>query len=172
MKQHKPQAKHDEYPFKDSILALVLDAEIKRIANEKGLCVGDVITKLSQKTGVSERQIYNYRSGKTDLQASHIAIFCKQFGSNALAFALLNECETKVEIPESFDLISIASKTARRTLKHHEMYLDAFDDGQIDGFELSQLEHSTASSIRDLQMLREIAVTSYEQTQVRQGIRR
>lgn len=164
----KPQAKHDDYPFKDSILSLVLDSEIKRIANEKGLSVGEVITKLASNTGVCERQIYNYRSGKTDVQASHIPIFCKQFGSNAIALALLNECEeTNVEVPDAFDIVSLASKTARHTLKHHELYLKAFDDGEIDGFELSELNQSTASSIRDMKLLQEIAVTSHRQQQTR-----
>lgn len=168
----KLKSKQDEYPFRNSLLALTLDNEIYRLANEKGLQVGEVITKLANNTNVSERQIYNYRSGKTDFQASHIPVFCKEFGSNALALALLNLCdETEIEVPEDFDIVSLASRTARHTLSHHEKFLNAFEDKQIDGFELTHLKHSTAESIRNMRLLEEIAITSYEQQQNRQGLR-
>ncbi|HQZ81625.1 MAG TPA: hypothetical protein PLR83_00265 [Pyrinomonadaceae bacterium] len=92
-------------PETHSLVALTFDAEIKRLAVEKGLEIGTVMTKLAGFTGLDERQLYNYRSGKTDIPSLLIPVFCKQFESNALAMAIVSLCDvTPIETDDGFDV--------------------------------------------------------------------
>lgn len=157
--------KDTEYPTRLSPVAMTFEAEIKRTAIEKGLEIGEVIAKLAKLADVAERQLYNYRSGKTDIPAMLIPQFCKQFGSNALAMAIVTMCNgTEFEERDAFDLAKFASQSVQDTLKGHDEFLDAFDDGTIDGHELAKLSHSTAKIIRNAHRLNEIARRAHERT--------
>lgn len=155
------EKKREEYPAKNSPVALAFECEIKRVAIEKGLEIGNVIKKLSDNTGVSERHIYHYRTGKTDIPTLLIPKFCKEFGSNALAMSVMTMCdETEFEEQELFDLSRFVSKSVRNVLKAGDEFLEAFDDGAIDGYEFSKLSQSTARIIRDANRLLEVAASA------------
>lgn len=155
------EKKREEYPVQNSPVALAFECEIKRVAIEKGLEIGEVVRKLSQKTGVCERHIYHYRTGKTDIPTMLIPKFCRQFGSNALAMAVMTMCdEAEFDEQELFDLSRFVSKSVRNVLKAGDEFLEAFDDGAIDGFEFSKLSQSTARIIRDANRMLELAASA------------
>lgn len=148
-------------PETHSLIALTFDAEIKRIAIEKGREIGEIMTKLAGFTGLDERQIYNYRSGKSDIPSLLIPVFCKQFESNALAMAVLSLCEAE-NSPDAdgFDIARFCTTTVREMLECGADFLDAFDDGKIDGHEMAKLKNTRAKIIRSANRLLEIAQAS------------
>lgn len=164
MKSQKAMKKmSEEYPAKDSLVALTLENEITRIASEKGLEIGTVTKRLSLAVGVGERHIYDYRSGKTDIPAMLIPKFCREFGSNALAMSVLTICtDTEFDERDPFDLGRFASQSVRNVLKGGDDFLEAFDDGRIDGYELAKLKRSTARIIRDANRLLEVATVEHQ----------
>ncbi|HQU82970.1 MAG TPA: hypothetical protein PKY59_07600 [Pyrinomonadaceae bacterium] len=152
--------------MKNSPVALTFDAEIKRMAVEKGLETGKVIEILSEKAGIVERHIYHYREGKTDIPAMLIPVFCREFGSNALAMSIVALCKTdEFEDADLFDLGRFASGTVRNCLRYGDEFLETFDDGVIDGFEIAKLSRSSAKIIRDAHRLLEIAQRHYDNRQ-------
>lgn len=151
---------HEQYPFKNSPQSLTLECEIKRIAAERGESIDQTIKNLADLSGLSERQIYNYRTGKTDMPSGLIAVFCNQFGSNALAMAILRQCEPCAEI-EAFDLVRLASQSAQETLGVHQHFLKVFDDGQIDGFEMNEVKRKTASGVAWFHRLEQVVEDAY-----------
>lgn len=153
--------KNEEHPFRNSLLALTLEAEIKRCATEREEPVGAIINKLARFTGASERQIYNYRVGKTQIPENKILIFCKQFLSSALATAWLAD-DAAMEEPDGFDLVKLANRSCRQVLDTHSAFLAAFDDGQIDGFELTDLKTRTAATFAEFSRLQAIAEADYQ----------
>lgn len=151
---------HEQYPFKNSPQSLTLECEIKRIAAERDESIDRTIKNLAGLSGVSERQIYNYRNGKTDIPSGLVAVFCNQFGSNALAMAILKQC-CRTEDCEDFDIVRLANRSARHTLSAHERFLEAFDDGTIDGFELNELKKQTAAGVSNFHRLEQVAEDAY-----------
>lgn len=151
----------EQFPFKNSLQSLTLENEIKRIAAEREESIEETINKLSHLSGITVRQIYNYRNGKTDIPSGLIPVFCRQFGSNALAMAILKQCEPTPEI-EDFDLVKLANKSARQTLKAHDRFLEAFEDGKIDGFEINELKKATAGAVANFHRLEGIAEDAYD----------
>lgn len=152
--------KHEEYPFKNSPQSLTLDCEIKRIAAERDESTDKTIKNLADLSNLSERQIYNYRTGKTDIPSGLIPVFCNQFGSNALAMAILKQCCRTAEC-DDFDIVRLANVSARHTLAAHERFLEAFDDGVIDGFELNELKKQTAAGVANFHRLEQVAEDAY-----------
>lgn len=147
-----------------SPLALTLSAEIKRMSIEKALSIGEIIEKLSGFTGVSERHIYDYRSGKTDIPALLIPVFCKQFESNALAMALVGLCDTHdFEGRDALDLIQFCSQTLGDMLKGGQVFNEVVADGRVDGHELLEVKNVGAAIVRNAHRMIEIA------TQIREG---
>lgn len=152
----KPSGEH-------SPVALTFDAEIKRLAAEKGKQIGEMMTKLAEFTGLDERHLYNYRSGKTDIPSLLIPVFCKQFESNALAMSVVSMCETDdFDERDSYDLAKLCTGTIRAMLKGGEEFIDAFDDGRIDGHELIKLKNTRARIVRDANRLVEVATHAHE----------
>ena len=155
--------KHEEYPHKNTPVTLCFEAEIKRLADEREETTGELIAKLAAMSGVSERQIYNYRAGKTEIQPEQIKIFCQQFCSFALGCAWFSTFGIEQEICDEFDLSRFASRTVRNVLQAGDKFLSAFDDGVIDGHELNVLELAGAQIHRDTNRLVEIARDNYKQ---------
>lgn len=151
------EQKHEEYPFKNTPVTLCFEAEIKRIAEEREEPMGDVIAALGKLSGVSERQIYHYRQGKTEIQPEQIKIFCQQFNSFALGCAWFSTFGIEQEICDEFDLSRFASRTVRNVLQAGDKFLAAFDDGAIDGHEMNELELASAQIQRDARRLTEMA---------------
>jgi hypothetical protein len=151
----------DEYPHKKCLTTLTFDSELKRISAERGEQVGETINILAVLADTSGKQIYNYRSGKTPVPESLLLVFCKHFASAAIISAWLAENEV-CEVPDGFDLVRVTNKSAQQFLKTHEAFMTAFDDGKIDGFEMIELEKSTANSIASVNNLRHIARISYQ----------
>lgn len=161
MRRKLIEKKREEYPAKDTLIALTFECEIKRVAIEKGIEIADVIARLSENTGVCQRHIYNYRAGKTDIPVLLIPKFCKQFGSNVLAMAVMTMCdEAEFEQGDLFDLSRFVSKSVQNVLKSGDEFLEAFDDGTINGFEFSKLSLSTARIIRDANRMLELAASA------------
>lgn len=151
----------EKYPYNNSPQSLTLENEIKRIAAERGESIEQTIRLLANFSGISERQIYNYRTGKCDIPSSHIPMFCRHFKSNALAMTILQQCDEREPL-EAFDIIRVGNQSARLTLQAHDSYFKAFDDGVIDGFELNELKKATAASVASFNQLEEIAEASYQ----------
>jgi len=159
MKQ-KVAEMHKTYPFKNSPQSLTFESEIKRVAKEREDSIEKTIENLSEMSGVTVRQIYNYRNGVTDIPSGLIPIFCKQFGSNALAMSILNQCGETEKI-DDYDIVRLANQSAQKTLKVHQDFLVAFEDGKVDGFELMDLKKSTATSVACFHLLEQIAEDNY-----------
>lgn len=155
-----------QYPFKDTPLALTLTNEIKRVAEQRGEEIGTVIKHLARFTNLTERQIYNYRTGKTQIPENLILTFCLQFRSTALATAWLLEKDA-IDLLDSYDLIRLAGTSARNVLKTHDSFLEAFEDGNIDGFEITKLRQETSGAVASFHQLREIAEAHYLRQRVK-----
>ncbi|MGI8556496.1 MAG: hypothetical protein ACR2LT_09105 [Pyrinomonadaceae bacterium] len=155
--------KHDEYPLKNTPVTLCFEAEMKRLSAERDEPMGEITAKLAGFCGVSERQIYNYRTGKTEIQPEQIKIFCCQFNSFALGCAWFSTFGIEQDICDEFDLSRFASRTVRNVLQAGDKFLSAFDDGVIDGHELNELELASAQIHRDTNRLVEIARDNYKQ---------
>lgn len=162
MKLRAIQEKHEEYPFKNTPATLCFEAEITRIAKERAEPLGDVTAKLAKLSGVGERQIYNYRTGKTEIAPEQIKIFCQQFNSFALGCAWFSTFGIEQDVCDEFDLSRIASRTVRNFLTYGEQFLDAFEDGKVDGHEMNRLELAGAQIQRDKDRLIEIARDNYQ----------
>lgn len=150
-----------EYPYKNSPQSLTLESEIKRIAREREESIEETISKLCKLSGIKERQIYNYRNGKTDIPSGLIPVFCQQFGSNALAMSILRQCGATEEF-ELFDLVKLASETAQQTLETHRYFLEIFDDGKIDGFEKNEAKKKTATTVASFHRMEQIVEDTYD----------
>ncbi len=155
------EQKHDEYPFKNTPVTLCFEAEIKRVAEEREEPLGDVTAKLANLSGVGERQIYNYRTGKTEIAPEQIKIFCQQFNSFALGCAWFSTFGIEQDVCDEFDLSRFASQTVRNVLQAGDKFLSAFDDGHIDGHEMNELELASAKIQRDARRLTEVARDAY-----------
>ncbi len=153
--------KHEEYPYKNTPVTLCFEAEVKRIADERDESLSEVISKLARMSGVGERQIYNYRQGKTEIAPEQIKIFCQQFNSFALGCAWFSTFGIEQEICDEFDLSRFASRTVRNVLQAGDKFLSAFDDGKIDGHEMNELELASAQIQRDARRLTEVARDNY-----------
>lgn len=150
--------KPEKLPAHLSTVALTFEAEIKRMAAEKRLSIEKVMRKLAEFSGVSEGHLYNYRSGKTDIPSMLIPVFCEQFGSKALVMALVDVCDRMaVEDCEPLDLTRLCSEAVRANLQHGVAFMDAAEDGHIDGHELIDLNHRTAQIRRNTFRLLETA---------------
>lgn len=156
---------HEQFPFKNSPQSLTFENEIKRVAREREEPIAKTIEKLATLSGVGERQIYNYRDGKTDIPSGLIPVFCRQFGSNALAMAILGQCEPCAEI-DAFDIVQLANESCRKTLEAHNRFLEAFSDGKIDGFEHNELKKATAGAVASFHRLDGIAEADYNRRRV------
>lgn len=150
----------EEYPFKDNPTALTLTNEIKRLAEIREVKMDAMMNELAGVLEVSDRQIYNYRMGKTQIPDDAVLIFCREFRSTAMVAAWLREQNLLDEL-ENFDIVRLANQTARQTLQTHDRFLEAFEDGRIDGFELSDLRSETAKSVASFNRLEQVAEDAY-----------
>lgn len=152
-----------EFPHRHSATALTFDTELKRIAAEREESLNETIEKLAGLVGVSTRQIYNYRSGKSEIPAEFIKIFSEQFGSQALGLAWISTFEITSETFEidEFDLSRLANRVTRETLAVGDKFLAAFDDGKITGFELEELKRGKCAAVASFNRLEEVAEKSY-----------
>lgn len=153
--------KNEEFPFKSSPQSLTLENEIIRVAKEKQIPVADVLSHLAKFSQITERQIYNYRAGKTDIPSSLVPVFCNYFQSKALAMSILIQCNDKEEI-DNFEIVKIANDSCRQTLNFHNKFLEAFEDGTIDGYEYIELKKSTAGAIAGFHLLESIVESDYK----------
>ncbi len=171
MKQKQSKGKvlqmRSEYPHKNTPVQLAFEAEIKRIAKDRGEPMGATTALLSKFTGVSERQIYNYRMGKTPVAPEQIKIFCEQFNSAALAQAWISTFNVVQTDRELFDLTRFANKSLRNVLEAGDKFLGAFEDGKIDGHELNELHLAGAAIKRDADQMIEVAVDAYKRNRER-----
>lgn len=155
----------DQYPFKHSATTLCFEAEIKRLAEEREEPIAQLISDLAKLSGVGERQIYNYRSGKSEIPITAIQGFCEQFDSLGLGLAWLSTFSVGSDgIEELFDLSRLASRTIRNVLTAGDLFLEAFEDQKIDGFEIEKLKHAGARIHRDTRMLTQVAEKAYQRS--------
>jgi len=133
-------------PPRLSPLAFTFDSEIKRMAEENGLEIREVMSKLAGFTGLCDNHLYNYRTGKTSIPAEQIPEFCRQFQSNALVMALVGMCgETEIVELDQFDLARACSSTVRSMLKGGDVLMEVCEDGKIDGYEEIRISKEAAT---------------------------
>lgn len=152
---------NEKFPYKNSPQSLTLENEIKRTANKRGESIGRTIERLAEFSGITERQIYNYISGKCDVPSGQIVVFCREFGSNALVMSILHQCEESKPL-EEYDIVRLGNKSARETLAVHDTFFEVFEDGEVDGFELTKLKKSKASAVANFNYLEQIAEDNYK----------
>jgi hypothetical protein len=146
-----------------SPIALTFEAEVKRMAAEKGLSMEQTMSKLAGFTGLDERQLYNYRSGKCDIPCLLIPVFCKQFESNALAMALIGMCDdANFDADDAFDLARFCAGIVQDMLKGGVAFMDMLEDNRLDGREIVRIKNVRAKLVRDINRLVEVAVTAHE----------
>lgn len=141
-------------------LARILDAEFQRVAKEEDLPLGELMINVSTELGLTTRQVHNLREGRTEMSATHIAFFCRRFGSNL--FADLLRDESPVDVPDEFDLARLASSAVREALGHYERVLDAFEGSGIHPSDLASLEDSGGRVINTVRRFQSIAVAYCE----------
>src|ERR1700754_5050566 len=84
-------------------IARTLDDEFKRVAKHDDLTMEELVDQVSEMSGYTHRQLYNFRSGKWPLPAAIIPLLCQRFGSRILMQALAAECErTPISVPEGY----------------------------------------------------------------------
>ncbi len=135
--------------------------ERKNVGSMREESMENTIELLAKLSGVAARQIYNYRMGKTQIPDNLILLFCREFRSTAMVAAWLREQNTLDEL-ENFEIVQLANRSARQTLQAHDRFLEAFGDGVIDGFELSELKSQTAASMACFQKLEQVAEDAYQ----------
>jgi hypothetical protein len=149
-----------------------IDREFKRVAKAEGISMEALVAEVALLTKKSERQIYNFRSGKWELPPSLFPVLCNRFRSRAILDALIDECEaTPVDLPESFDLTKLISQTVREDLRHYEQFIDAYEDGAIDAQELAALKESGERVVLNVRRFEAIALDNYERHQAAKGSR-
>ncbi len=72
-------------------LAAVVDAEFKRLAEDEGVSLEELVTEIASSLGLPERNIYNYRSGKWSIPASIISRLSQRFHSITILKEMLDE---------------------------------------------------------------------------------
>lgn len=154
-----------EYPFKNSPTTLCFEAEIKRLAAQREEPIADLIRNLARLSEVSERHIYNYRSGKTEIPITAIQCFCEQFNSLALGLAWLSTFKVESDELDLIDLSRLASRAVRNILGAGDLFLEAFEDHKVDGYEMNKLELAGAMIHRDTRQLVEIARDAHRRSQ-------
>lgn len=157
-----------KYEAFQSPLALTFEAEIKRIVAESGSDVANVMTNLSEITGISESQLYNYRSGKTDMPGSLIRVFCSVFKSNVLADVVRCD-ELEFELEGELDIAQLCNRNVRSMLEGGQDFIDVFADGRVTGHEEMKLARTTAKITRDANRLLEFARSCRRRSQNRPG---
>lgn len=144
-------------------IARTLDDEFKRVAKQEGLMMEELVEQVAEMTGYTQRQLYNFRSGKWPLPAVIIPLLCQRFGSRVLMQALAAECErTPINVPDTYELARITTQAVRDDMRHFQFILDAFEDGRIDQEELSQLRASSERVCERIWMFYEIAAADYD----------
>src|ERR1044072_3500823 len=135
-----------------------LNEEFKRVAQAEGKSMEELVQEVAALVGYSPRQVYNFRSGKWHLPAQLIPVLCKRFCSRALLDALIDECdETRVEVPDGYELTCLVSQTVRDDLRHYEKFLSAFEDGEISEREMAELRESGERVISNVKKFESIA---------------
>jgi hypothetical protein len=147
-----------------------LDSEFKRVANDEGVPMEELVAEVAGLTKKSERQIYNFRSGKWPIPDCLYPILCKRFRSRALANALLDDCgETPVKVPDSYELPVLASKTIREDLEYYAEFLADFESDGIDPGELKHLRELAERVVRNVYGFVEIAAEDCERRQLQRA---
>lgn len=149
-----------------------LDDEFRRVAKAEEMSMEDLMSELSGLTGYSARQLYNFRSGKWKVPADVLPVLCRRLGSRALLDALIDECsETRVDVPDGYDLTRLISRTVREDLKHYEHVFDAFESSGIDQRELDELRRSGERVIQNVRQIEAIAEADFQRRQAAQTSR-
>jgi hypothetical protein len=162
MRQLTPIISKNDYPFKNTPLQLCFEAEITRISKEREEPMAETVDKLAQLAGVTSRQIYNYKSGKSEITPDLVKTFCFQFGSTALGCAWLTGFGIEQPECDQFDLTLVVSRKTQNVLRLGTQMFEAFEDNKIDGFELNKLHTTAAAIVRDARHLVEYAQSVHQ----------
>lgn len=159
--------RRDEFPARLSPVKLAFEAEIQRVIADDGINCEDLIKQLADVAGVVPGQIYNYRSGKTIIPELSIPKFCRFFGSNAIAMAMVEACYTPdVDEHDDIDLSLLISRTIQDFLKLGDEFIEAMTDGTITGREYAKLSFAKARIHRNAHRLGEVIDFEYNRRKV------
>lgn len=152
----------------ENTLAQILNFEFRRVASAEDIAMETLVDEVASLAGCKPRQIYKFRSGKQAIPHTLFPILCRRFKSTIILDTLRDACsDTKVEIPDTFELTRLVTTTVRDDLRHYERFIDAFDSDGIDGNELAELETSGARIVQNTHMFLEIARRDHQQRQAR-----
>lgn len=148
-------------------LTPLLNQEILRVAKEEKLTddtsMKQFMSELADLCGVSLRMVYHWRSGHAKLPGDHVPSICKRLGSLVLLDAMKSAAsETRVEVPDQFDLALQASRAVRQDLECYERVMLGFEDGVIEPGELAEMQELEARAHRNLHLMIGIAEAACE----------
>jgi transcriptional regulator with XRE-family HTH domain len=149
---------------------LILTEELKRAAQAEGVTMEEAMEALSDATGYSVRQIYNWRGGSQPIPAAALPALCQRFGSRSLLDAVTDACAgTRVDVPELFDLDRLCAQVIRSDMAAVDKFLAAFEDARITRAELAGLNEAMTAMISNVRRLYAIAEADCQRRQVVQG---
>lgn len=165
--------KTDSKPDTDS-LARALDDEFKRIARLEDVPMLDLVTQVAGSLGCSERQLYNYRSGKWPLPSSFLPALCQRFNSTLLLDVLHTAIPIEISPTIDVDAAWLLSKhLIQKALDHSDTVQKALGLGCADFTrgDLARFSELTDSMIRDCQRLRAFVEAAYDHEQEQRRLR-
>jgi hypothetical protein len=144
------------------LLTPLFNQEILRVAQAENKTDEDsmksFLDEIAALCDVKIRAVYHWRSGRHGLPSDYVPILCRRFGSNALLDEMSRlRDETSVDVPDSFDLALLASRSIREDLEGYEEFLKDFEGDGIQPGELAELHHRAARIHRNVHHLLEIA---------------
>lgn len=142
-------------------LAPLLNIEILRIAKAEQKTdeaqMKTLMEELAALCDVKVRTVYHWRSGFRKLPSDHVPALCQRFSSRALLHELNRATETAIEVPETYDLALLASRSVREDLAVYEKFLTHFESDGIQPGEMAELRELGARIHRNTHQLLEIA---------------
>lgn len=150
-------------------LAQTLDDEFKRVARDEDLPMEQLVDETAALTGLSPRQLYNYRSGKWPIPARIIPILSRRFQSTALLTVLRGQtnetCNLRIANCDSKNIGERALDLLRLTVNHHSSLLNRIDASEFDANDLHKLEETTERIVQGERELYACAEIEYERRQ-------
>lgn len=136
-------------------LVRALDAEFRRVAKEEDITMERLIEEVSDLTGYSPRQLYNFRSGKWPVPSDIFPNLCRRFKSRHLFDLLrkeMDEAGIEALAPETCDIKTLAIEYLKEVTDHHYRIISAVKEG-LDKQTLNELDEATERIVRQERIL-------------------
>lgn len=152
-------------------LARALDDEFRRVAKSEDVPMLYLVKQVARALGCSERQLYNYRSGKWPIPSSYLPALCQRFNSRLLLDVLSGSIEpSEIRTAIDFDTAwALSKQLILRSIEHADAVLDIVAGAEFTRGDLTGFSAKTDSIVRDCRRLYSFAETAYEHAQERRA---